>query len=157
MKEQNNRATKMKDHLAVRILSPGQLFAFWELQEEKIQFICKYFNIPEERAMKCLRLYDITTTNINGSNADCIHEVILRPDATNWLFKGLSESRDYVVEIGVMRNEESFFPVLRSNEMISKVRSIGSPAVDTIWHSPDWVGKVSTYTYYENVEGGSKK
>lgn len=157
MKRQIRSENKMKDHLAVRILSPGQLFAFWQLQEEKIQFICKYFNLPEERTMKCLRLYDITTTKINGSNPSCIYEVILRPEATNWLFKGLSESRDYVVEIGIMRNEESFFPVLRSNEMISKVKFVGSPAVDTIRHSPEWVGKVSTYTYYENVEGGSQK
>lgn len=155
MKKQNNRANKIKDHLAVRILSPDKLFAFWQLQEEKIQFICKYFNIPEERTIKCLRLYDITTTKIPGSNARCIHEVILRPEVTNWLFKGINKSRDYIVEIGIIRNEEAFFPVLRSNEIISKVASRDSPAGDTIRHSPDWVGKVSTYTYYENVEGGS--
>ncbi|HAQ06617.1 MAG TPA: hypothetical protein DCR24_03480 [Bacillus bacterium] len=157
MKGQKRYENKMKDYLAVRVLTPGKLFAFWQVNEDKLQFICKYFNIPNGRAVKSLRLYDITPNNLEVAKAGCIHEVVLRPEDSSWLFKGISPSRDYVVELGIMRTEQCFFPVLQSNKMISQVKPKDSAAVGSLYLPPDWTNQVSTYTYYENVEGSSKK
>lgn len=157
MKRKIRSQNKMKDYLAVRILTAGKLFAYWQLNEDKLQFISKYFNIPKDRAEKSLRLYDITPNKLGIVNACCIHEVVVRPEDSSWLFKGVSTSRDYVVELGIMRTEESFFPVLRSNKMISQVNQMDAAAVVSLQQPPEWAGQVSTYTYYENVEGSSKK
>jgi hypothetical protein len=147
--KRKNRATKTYDRLSARILSPGKLFVFWQLQDEKVQFLSNYFNIPVKRTVKTLRLYDLA----NGRHDGCIQEIVLRQGVTSWLFKGVSENRSYVVELGIMLNEEKFFPVLRSNEIISSLNSIGSKENIRDQQFPEWVGLVSTYTYYDTLEG----
>jgi hypothetical protein len=147
-----NRASKTYDHLSARILSPGKLFVFWQLEDEKVQFMSRYFNLPEKRVVRTLRLYDLA----NGRNDGCIQEIVLRQDISSWLFKGVSENRSYVVELGIKLNEEKFFPVLRSNEIISSLNSIESKENIYDQQSPGWVGQVSTYTYYDTLEGSSK-
>lgn len=148
-----NRASKTYDYLSARILLPGKLFVYWQLQDEKVQFMCSYFNIPDKRTVKTLRLYDLAY----GRNDSCIQEIVLRQDVSSWLFKGVSENRSYVVELGIKLNEEKFFPVLRSNEIISSFNSIELKENICDQQSPEWVGQVSTYTYYDTLEGSSRK
>jgi hypothetical protein len=152
-----NCSTWESDHLAARILSPDKLFVFWQLQDEKLKFMSDYFNLPETQIVKSLRLCEITSANGTRTQTICIQEVILRQGISSWLYKGISEKRNYVVELGIKRNEEDFFPLLRSNPIILNVKSITPERSDLPEKSPEWVGHVSTYTYYETLEGSSKK
>lgn len=157
MSKFNNCSSKELDYLAARILSADKLFVFWQLQDEKLKFMSDYFNLPEAQTVKSLRLFEITSANGTRTQTICIHEVILRQGISSWLYKGISEKRNYVVELGIKRNEEDFFPLLRSNAIVLNAKSIAPESSDLPEKSPEWAGQVSTYTYYENLEGSSKK
>jgi hypothetical protein len=152
--EQKNTDCLQLDYLAARILSPGKLFVFWQLKEETVRFMAKYFNLDEQRIMISLRLYDAASS---GQKDGLIHEMVIRPGITSWLFKGVSESRSYLAELGIMRGGESFFPLLRSNCIQSNNRSRDFLYSRTHSSAPQWDGKVSTYTYYQDLEGSSQK
>lgn len=147
MTNSNQQLNKIEDHLKAKILSPGKLFVYWHLQEEKVRFMGKYFLIPDEQLILALRLSD------HGSRA-VIHEAILRPGVSSWLFKGVNATSNYQVELGLRHQTETFFPMLRSNVIIQ------NPNIQIEEDKPllpGWSGKVSTYTYYENLEGSINK
>lgn len=147
MAERGQYINKLQDHLAARILSPGKLFVYWQFQDEKLQFICNYFYIQEEQLIKTLRLYEHDSRKV-------IHEVVLRQGVSSWLFKGIKPTGNYYVELGIKRCSEAFFPLLKSNSIIQDQDSqlkAGKPV------SPEWAVNVSTYTYYENLEGSILK
>lgn len=156
MAKYKNGSTAKLDHLAARILSPDKLFVFWLLQEDKVKFMANYFNLPEDKTIQSLRLYEMNTSK-GKMHSKNILEVILRQGVSSWLFKGISEKRNYIVELGIKRDEECFFPLLRSNPIILNDHSITPERSDHGLISPEWSGQVSTYTYYENIEGSSKK
>ncbi|WP_423407404.1 DUF4912 domain-containing protein [Heyndrickxia sp. MSNUG] len=157
MAKHNNFSISESDYLSARILSSDQLFVFWKLQDEKVKLMADYFNLPETKTVKSLRLYEITTSE-GTMHSTVILEVILRKSVSSWLFKGISEKRNYEVELGIKRNEEDFFPMLRSNPIILNVKSITPERCKhPLTSSPEWTEKVSTYTYYENIEGSTKK
>lgn len=143
MTESRHYNNKLQDHLVARILSTGKLFVYWQLQDEKVQFICKYFYIPEEQLIKTLRLYEHDSRKV-------INEVVLREGVSSWLFKGIKPAGNYNVELGIKRSTEAFFPLLKSNSIIQD--HVSQFKADKPI-SPEWAENVSTYTYYENLEG----
>ncbi|MEH7441094.1 DUF4912 domain-containing protein [Bacillus sp. JJ1122] len=156
MAKYNNCSIKESDYLAARILSPKKLFVFWQLQDEKVKFMADYFDLPEAKTVKSLRLYEISAFE-GAKHSTCILEVILRQGVSSWLFKGISEKRNYEVEFGIKRNEADFFPLLRSNPIILNDKSISPECSNHPLTSPEWTAQVSTYTYYENIEGSTRK
>ncbi len=147
MANSNQQPKKIEDHLEARILSQGKLFVYWHLQEKKVRFIGKYFLIPEEQLILALRLYDINLGSV-------VSEAILRHGVSSWLFKGVNATSNYQVELGIIRGAERFFPMLRSKVII---QNPGIQREDCKPLLPGWSGKVSTYTYYENLEGSLNK
>jgi hypothetical protein len=145
--ERTHYMNKLQDHLVARLISPGKLYVYWQLQDEKVRFICEYFYIQEDQLIKTLRLYDHDSRKV-------IHEVVLRHGVTIWLFKGIKPTGNYYVELGIKRSTETFFPLLKSNSAIQH-NDIKLKADKPL--SPGWAGKVSTYTYYENLEGSILK
>ena len=156
MLKDNNGSTKELDHLAARILPENKLFVFWKLQDEKVNFMADYFNLSEAETVRSLRLYEIRSAKGKGTGKICILEVILRHGITSWLFKGINRKKNYVVELGIKRNEDDFFPMLRSNAIILNTNAKELEAPDLPAETPGWAGQVSTYTYYENLEGSSR-
>ncbi|WLR56337.1 DUF4912 domain-containing protein [Mesobacillus subterraneus] len=116
MAKKTHSMTKHQDQLVARILSPGKLFVYWQLHDEKVQFICKYFYIPEDQPTRILRLYDHDSMKV-------IHEVILRHGVSSWLFKGVKPTGNYYVELGIKRSREIFFPLLKSSPAIQQNES----------------------------------
>lgn len=157
MPKYNDGSTKEPDHLAAQFLPENKLYVFWQLQDEKVNFMADYFNLSEGEAVRALRLYETAAPTGERRDKICILEVILRHGVTSWLFKGINEKRNYVVEFGIKRNEDDFFPMLRSNAIILNTDEIYPEAHDLFAKTPRWSGQVSTYTYYENLEGSRKK
>lgn len=147
MTEKNHKIYKLQDQLVARILNTDKLLVYWLLQDEKVRFICEYFYLPEEGVIKSLRL-------IEQGSRRVLHEAVLPQAASSWIFKGIKPGVNYYVELGVKRSPETFLPLLRSNSIIQdrhfQFAEVQQP-------SPRWDGKVSTYTYYENLEGSIPK
>ena len=146
MTGKNHNKYKLQDQLVARILSTGKLLVYWQLQDEKVRFICEYFYLPEDQVIKSLRL-------IEHGSSRVLHEVILPQGVSNWIFKGI-KGGNYYVELGVKRSPDTFLPLLRSNAIIQDDHFQLTEARPP---SPRWTGKVSTYTYYENLEGSIRK
>ncbi|MBT2677497.1 DUF4912 domain-containing protein [Bacillus sp. ISL-35] len=147
MANSNQQLNKIEDHLKAKILSPGKLFVYWHLQEEKVRFIGRYFLLPDSQLTKALRLYDFDSGAV-------IHEAILRHGVSSWLLKGVNATSNYQIELGIKPKTDTFFPMLRSNVIIQNSfnqKAGNKPLL------PGWCGKVSTYTYYENLEGSINK
>jgi hypothetical protein len=145
--ERQHKLYKLQDQLVARSLSPGKLLVYWQLQDEKVRFVGEYFSIPEDKIIKSLRLFETNAGRV-------LQEVVLRPGVSSWVFKGIKPSGNYYVELGVKRSPETFLPLLKSNSIIQD-GSIHETAAQP--SAPGWVGKVSTYTYYENLEGSIHK
>jgi hypothetical protein len=143
------------DYLAARILTGDKLYAFWKLEDKKLRFIGRYFNLADHEIVTSLRLYDITSPHLTRMKDSFIHEAIIRHGCSSWLFKGVSKNRNYVLELGILINENKFFPLLRSNKIISADQRMHEMEGQNLKQAPEWDGKVSTYTYYENIEGSS--
>lgn len=157
MLKYNDGSTKEPEHLAAQFLPENKLDVFWQLQDEKVNFMADYFNLSGGEAVRALRLYETAAPTGERWGKICILEVILRHGVTGWLFKGINEKRNYVVEFGIKQNEDDFFPMLRSNAIILNTEAIYPEAPDLTAETPRWSGQVSTYTYYENLEGSRKK
>ena len=147
MTERQHKLYKLQDQLVAKSLSPGKLLVYWQLQEEKVRFIADYFYIPEDKIIKSLRLYEHNSRRV-------LQEIIFRPGVSSWMFKGIKPHGNYYVELGVKRSQDTFLPLLKSNLIIQDT-SIHLTTVQP--PKPGWVGKVSTYTYYENLEGSIHK
>lgn len=145
MRKSNQYSDKIQDHLHSRVIAPSKLFVYWQLMDEKIRFICKYFYIPDEQLILTLRLNDHASGKV-------VQEVVLRQGVSSWLFKGIKPNVNYMAELGIRRSSEAFFPLLKSNVIIQDVTILKNEGKPNL---PGWVGKVSTYTYYENLEGSS--
>lgn len=147
MTEGSQYTNQIQDHLVARILLPGKLFVYWQLQDEKVRFVGQYFYIPEGQLIKTLRLYD-------HDSGIVLHESVLRQGVDSWLFKGIKPTSNYFVELGIKREGDRFFPLLKSNVIVQDVNSQGRANKKA---SPPWAGNVSTYTFYENLKGSSIK
>lgn len=145
-----SRTGKVADFLEAVLISEDKLSIFWQLQKDKVQFIRNYFILEEKETPLFLRLCSLAGDRRKNG---VLHEVVLRPDAESWLFKGLAVGLQYVAEIGLYHKNGSFFPLLRSNT----VAGIDKAELEADFTSgrelPEWTGNVSTYTYYENLEG----
>ncbi|WP_210365939.1 DUF4912 domain-containing protein [Bacillus sp. REN3] len=156
MEQSNKQAIAIPDFLAVHHITSDKLYAFWQIEEAKVRFIIKYFNLGEDTAVRSLRLFDLTGAGSNRVESSCIHEAILRPEAKSWLFKGVREGHTYMAELGIKYNDDRFFPLLRSNILNGADGKNTGAGQEVDFRIPTWTGRVSTYTYYEDLEGSRK-
>lgn len=150
-----------QDYFLVSQLESNQkIVSFWEIALWQKQLLTSYFNKDINQDLIILRLYDVTDLYFNGSNAHSYYEFQLKDTARNWTIKGIKQGRCYVTEIGYKIKNHQFFPILRSNTVHNlpiKMDERETPSLDeNAVHKeqtlrPKWVGKVSTYSYYENI------
>ncbi|MBU8879389.1 glycosyltransferase [Bacillus sp. FJAT-29790] len=147
------------------LISSEKLDVFWKLSSEKKKIIEAYFGEPFSSMVKALRIYDVTSIIFDGGNAHSYQDVILADKHTNWTFKGLKSYRSYCVEYGIMISEYKFFPMLRSTAVhhpleIRKPQGELQAELESDFqdanHPPIWAERVSTYSYYENVNEAKK-
>lgn len=152
MDESNDsiHVNNMPEFLALHFLSNDRLYVFWQLEEEKVRFISKFFDLQDHQFNRFLRLHVY-----NERKQESIFEVMLRPGQSSWIFKGVSKDDSFLAEIGLNYQEGSFFPLLRSIEHAGEGTS-RKQSRDSGDNHPNWTSKVSTYSYYEDLEGSTK-
>jgi uncharacterized protein len=156
----NNQPQNESDYyLVTQLVSNQKLVSNWKISSWKKDLAASYFDSINVEVI-IFRLYDVTDIYFNGSNAHSIYEFQLPKDAFNWTLKGIKQGRSYLTEIGYKVNENQFFPILRSNAVHNLPDAIEQMGSLTYQHDafynerilqPKWTDKVSTYSYYENI------
>jgi uncharacterized protein len=156
----------VKGELQAKLVSPRKTLLFWEVSEIPEKIISTYFNRRFDELVHVVRVYDVTEINFNGKNAHHYYEIAVPYKNGYWFIKGLVSNRSYIAELGVKFNNESFFPLLRSNSIQTPTLEIsnGSEIYHDLAHyqqhedsPPKWIDHVSTYSYYGIKNIGAEK
>ncbi|UJF34394.1 DUF4912 domain-containing protein [Paenibacillus hexagrammi] len=103
-----------KDLLHLMVRDAHTLYVYWEISDRRRWLVAQHFECDYGMMPKVLRLYDITDTYFNGSNAHWHRDTLTTPEANNWYLQGLQADRTYVVDIGTYTWDHQFIPLLRS-------------------------------------------
>lgn len=159
--ETNNQPHIENDYyLVTQLVSNQKLASNWKISSWQKELAASYFDSINQEII-IFRIYDVTDIYFNGSNAHSMYEFQLAKDTLNWTIKGIKQGRSYLTEIGYKVNQNQFFPILRSNA----VHNLPDAAIvqsDSLTYQqdafykesllqPKWADKVSTYSYYENI------
>jgi uncharacterized protein len=147
------------NYLVSQLISNHKLVSNWKIASWQKDLSASYFDHVNHEII-ILRLYDVTDIYFNGSNAHSSYEFQLLKDTANWTIKGIKQGRSYLTEIGYKVNQNQYFPILRSNAVHNLLGAIEQKDSLKFQHDafykerllqPKWTNKVSTYSYYENI------
>ncbi|MHC0035909.1 DUF4912 domain-containing protein [Pseudoneobacillus sp. C159] len=145
-------------YLISKLIQEQKVFSSWEIASWQKQQLVSYFKDDINLNVLILRIYDVTDIYFNGLNAHSYFEFQIPPNKRNWTIKGIKSGRNYLTEIGFKIKENQFFPILRSNPVGSYLNdsklSNNFPSHQN--GQPEWGQRVSTYSYYENMNEANK-
>jgi uncharacterized protein len=149
-----------EEYLVSKMVASNKMASFWNIAEWQKELVTSYFNMDVSQRPIVLRIYDVTDIIFNGSNAHDFFEFYIPGNKTYWFIKGIHSNRNYLTEIGYRLNDQRFFPILRSNTIIGQpskgsFSTIEKEALDRV--VLNWTEKVSTYSYYENINEEKRK
>ncbi|MBD0379870.1 DUF4912 domain-containing protein [Paenibacillus sedimenti] len=119
-----------KDLLHLMVVDAHTLYVYWEISDRRRWLVSQHFECDYGTMPKVLRVYDVTSTFFNGSNAHSYRDVTTSPEANNWYLHDLGADRTHVVDIGTYTWEHEFIPLLRSNCVTTPKDS------EAIWGEP---------------------
>ncbi len=139
------------------IRSQNSLYSYWKISKLKRSMVEHHLNSDWNSFQLSLRLYEVTDVNFNGHNADHYFEYQLSKDCQEWFFYDLTSNRRYCVDIGVVTNNNYFFPIIRSNTIKTPRGNETNVSSKLGFHEekknkePEWVEAFSSYSYYEKT------
>ena len=126
------------DHrITLMVRDPWWLYTYWEIDPGREQVLRTTITRQgEEPAGSCLRVYDVTDIEFNGSNAHRSFDIELAGMADNWYLHVEQSDRSYIVDIGVKSRSGRFYTLARSNQ-VRTPRHGPSDQGDEEWMCPD--------------------
>jgi uncharacterized protein len=160
IKSEQMRPVQKGNFLKLSLTDDQKLASNWKIAKWQKELVGSYFNGEINQSVILLRIYDVSDIYFNGSNAHSCFEFQLPENKTYWVVKGIKQERTYLTEIGYNTKHNHFFPVLRSNavhvglkqeekEIVFKEKVVNKHDISE--NQPKWTEKVSTYSYYENI------
>ncbi|MCA1031744.1 DUF4912 domain-containing protein [Bacillus timonensis] len=145
------------DTLNLMVRNPTTLFVHWSISERRINLIEEQFLYEWEKIRKILRLYDITSVNFNGHNAVKTVDIDVSENVNFTFLYNLQPSSSYIIDLGVLLDNNIFFSVLRSNKVVTPFSNSYQPVSNYRWTNndssmPEWLDYFSTYTCYSSEE-----
>lgn len=119
--------------IVVMVRDPWWIFAYWEITQEKENEIRNQIGQKGLAAIKSiLRVYNVTDIEFNGRNAHNSFDIDLHGLANNWYINVGAPNRAWIVDIGIVANNNEFFVLGRSN-CIRTPRFGMSEVIDEEW------------------------
>jgi uncharacterized protein len=116
-----------KDKMVLQVRDPWWLHTYWEVKGATFDRMRSELKDDFYRAKKVLRVYDITSINFNGSNANRFFDITINDYANSWYIDTGGPGRSWVVDLGLILPDGRFIVILRSN------------AVQTPLDGPSWI------------------
>jgi uncharacterized protein len=156
----SNEKSSADEYLVAKLVAGTKIASFWRIADWQKELVSAYFNMDVSQRPLVLRIYDVTDIIFNGSNAHDYFEFYIPENKTYWVIKGIQANRNYLTEIGYRLNDQRFFPILRSNTIKGQTQKDLYSVLEneTLNRAiPNWTEKVSTYSYYENINGEKRE
>ena len=119
--------------IVIIVRDPWWVYAYWEVTSQKENEVKERMQRKGLSPVKSiLRVYDITDINFNGKNAHGFFDIDLKDFANNWYINVGAPNRSWVVEIGILANNDEFFVLARSNS-VRTPRFGMSDVIDEEW------------------------
>ena len=103
------------NRIIIQVRDPYWLHAYWEITQAKLNTVYQEFNGALEDARRILRVYDITSVNFSGSNANNFWDIDINNFANNWYINTANPGRSFCVDIGFCLKDGRFVLLARSN------------------------------------------
>jgi len=123
--------------IVILVRDPWWIFSYWEIRKEKEDEVVRKIESSGDGVEKfVLRVYDVTSVNFNGHNANSFFDIELKGLATNWYINVGKPDTSWVVDIGIVTKKGNFYVLARSN-VIKTPRFGMSDQLDTEWTMPE--------------------
>ena len=116
---------------------PWWVFAYWEVRRDREEEILGKIKSEGDSAVKTiLRVYDVTNISFDGKNAHSHFDIELNSLASSWYINVGSPEKCWIVDIGIVTKNGSFYLLARSN-MVKTPRYGMSDKLDAEWMMPE--------------------
>jgi len=143
-------------NLTLMVRDPYGIHAYWEIAPSSIEEVRKKIGEEVERCAYVLRMYDVTYKIFDGSNANHQFDIEVGPHTNNWYINLWCDNTSYCGEIGLRTPKGEFFPLARSNCVITP-RAGFSPRKDMIWMEVKDNVKQTPFVFVEKREEKGKE
>ncbi|MFP4472638.1 MAG: DUF4912 domain-containing protein [Candidatus Omnitrophota bacterium] len=124
---------------------PRWIHAYWEIAPSSIEEVRARYGKSVDRAVKVLRMYDVTMINFDGRNANHIFDIEVG-DANNWYVNLPNDHVSYCADIGLLTPESDFFTLARSN-FVTTPRAHVSPRKELVWMAVEPGAEPTAFVY----------
>ncbi len=111
---------------------PHWVHAYWEIAPTSLDAVTQRIGGEFERFKHVLRMYDVTSVDFNGSNANQSFDIEVGPRAQNWYVSLWCDNVTYCGELGLRSPQGEFFSLARSN-YVSTPRASQSWRREELW------------------------
>jgi hypothetical protein len=146
----------MESNMFFTLINEETGLLYWVISELRKSVLEKYYSVSFGQFKPIVRVYDVTHTLFNGHNARIYWDFYVE-DRNHWHVSGLKSGRSYLADYGMIFENGSFIPLIRSNPIQTprddfSQCNILSQDIDD-WklgkgEKPNWIEHVSTYSYY---------
>ncbi len=122
-----------EDKITVMARDPENIFAYWEVTEEKENRLRQNHGLQWDNSHPVVRIHDVTGINyFNGENANDYKDVYVDDNADRWYFHIGTPDRVFCAELGRKLEDGTFVVIARSN-LTRTPRNTLSDKIDPEW------------------------
>ncbi|MDI6758353.1 MAG: DUF4912 domain-containing protein [Candidatus Omnitrophota bacterium] len=125
-----------QDKIVLQVRDLWWLHAYWEVKGSTIERLKNEFKDEFYKARRVLRVYDITNTAFNGSNAQRFFDVPVSDYSSNWYIDTGGPGKSWIVDFGLLLSDGRFITIIRSN-IVYTPQEGPSLVTDEEWMVPE--------------------
>lgn len=122
------------DRLVLLPIDPYWVHAYWELAAPEP---VGRDEVAGDDSHRILRMYDVTFIAFDGTNAHGFFDIQISGEARNWYINLWSPGKSLCAELGLVRPDGSFTPLVRSN-VIQTPQAWSSTNTGERWVRVEW-------------------
>ncbi|HSB69712.1 MAG TPA: DUF4912 domain-containing protein [Candidatus Methylomirabilis sp.] len=130
-----------KNRLVLLPIDPYRVYAYWEVAAQAPRVRRGRSGDASGEAPRILRVYDVTAILFDGSNAHSSFDIEITSQARSWYVNLWSPGKSLCAELGVVRRDGRFSPLVRSNVIQTPPAWI-SPNAEERWIGVEWAQEI---------------
>jgi len=125
-----------RERIVLQVRDPRWLYSYWQVLGSTWDRLKQELKGDFFTAKPCLRVYDVSSINFDGTNSHRFFDIEVTPDARSWYIDTQGPGRSWCVDFGLKLSDGRFVTILRSN-IVSTPLDGPSWLTDEEWMLPD--------------------
>ena len=125
-----------RDKMLLLVRDPWWLYTYWDVKGSTVDKLKNELKDEFYKAIRVLRVYDVTGIVFNGSNANRFFDIQINEFASSWYIEAAGPGRSWCVDLGLRLSNGRFITILRSNVVQSPLDGPSS-ITDEEWMIPE--------------------